>query len=802
MYKTDREGVVRVGFPKRKLGVILSSSAILAASTAMADQSYMLEEIVVTAQKRAESVQEVPIAISALSEDFIRNVGAQDSTDLGLYTPGLETRIEQATLPTFNIRGITTNAFGIGTDPAVAVYADGIYSGRMTASITAFSDVERIEVLKGPQGTLFGKNAAAGAIHVITKKPSSEFEASVDATLGNYDRRKVEGVLNIPLTDNLFLRLNAMSNERDGYRENTYVDQAVGDENNGSARATLLWGVSDDTEVVLRAEYTDIDQDSAPKSSLFSGDLYGAISLDELDNNETLELWSGSLAVETDLGSSILTSLTASKRFVSGNRVDQDGSSSILTSMTTENEEEGNFFSQEFRLVSDTDGDLKWTLGAMFSREHGTQSTSTEIPMDTLDKVFLVDDRTSFLFDIWNQFYGANSYTPATAPRGLGWDILLDVKDDRTPDLMAFWGQGLTGGTMVMDAVGTLIEKTYSEIKSTSAAIYADATYALTDQWDLTMGVRYTQDEKDFSLYLPAGNPFGITAAFPDLVDPEVSRTEEWENVSYRAVLDYALSEEAMVFLSYATGYKAGGFNSTSVTEPFEQEEVTNIELGLKSNWMDGRLRVNGSLFTYEYDGLQEVTQVYLAGDTFPTFLVRSIDSEAVGAEVEVTWLATQNLVLSANYTYVDSEITNYPLYDGEPASESREGHPQSSVAKNAYSLAAQYTWPLAEVGELDFRIDYAYSGKRENQALGVLREETQAVIDQYIDELTDGYQEISARITFSDASGKWRAALYGKNLTDEEYLYRLGGPSTAVESPSASMAMPRQYGLQVSYTY
>jgi len=172
----------------------LAIASVCSAQT-LAEELFVLEEIIVTAQKRAESVQDVPIAISALSEGFIQNIGAQDTSDLGLYTPGLETRVYQATQPEFNIRGIVTNDFGIGADPAVAVYVDGVYSGRSGASMTAFQDVERIEVLKGPQGTLFGKNAAAGAIHLVTKKPGEEFEANVGVTVITVKQSNIQHLL-------------------------------------------------------------------------------------------------------------------------------------------------------------------------------------------------------------------------------------------------------------------------------------------------------------------------------------------------------------------------------------------------------------------------------------------------------------------------------------------------------------------------------------------------------------------------------------------------------------------------------
>jgi len=777
---------------------ISSIVALTALSTTAAENDYALEEIIVTAQKRAESAQDVPIAISAISQEFIQNVGAQDMSDLGAYIPGLETRVFEPTQPAYNIRGIVTNDFGIGADPAVAVYIDGVYSGRSASALTAFQDLERVEVLKGPQGTLFGKNAAAGAIHMITKKPTEQFEANVNITAGNYNKQKIEAMVNLPLADNLFLRFNVMDNERDGYRENTFNGKDVSDENNGGARAALLWDVSDTTEVLLRVEYVNVDQSAVPAYGLLTGDdLYGDVDNDGL-KKETLELWGGSLTIESDLGPAVLTSITASKIFETKSQLDQDGTSDFSLFFAGQNEESNNFFSQEFRLTSNTDSNLRWTLGAMHSREHAKQSSGAIFSTDLVDSAARAGGDFSDGLAYWNANVGIDpntstpvTYTAATAPAGFFWDMLAQ------PD-PALWG--LTGGTGQSLLGLEFPEGNNAENKSTSTAIYADATYSFTDQLDLTMGVRYTEDEKTFKLGVTA-NSFGFPVVY-NLIDPAVTRTESWENVSYRAVLDYAFSDDAMVFLSYATGYKAGGFNSTQLVDPFDDEEVTNIELGIKSTWMDGRLRLNGSVFSYEYEGLQEVGLLEDPSSGFSQLAVRSIDSEAQGAELDITWLASENLMFNAIYSYVDSEVTDFPLFEGEAEVLNREGKPLSSVAKNTYAIGAEYTLPLDSLGELSFRVDYSYTGPRDNEAQGDDAPYVTAIVARHEKEITDGYTDVSAKITFRDYEDHWRVALYATNLTDEEYLIHLGGQSSTAGSPSAARNVPRMYGVEVGYTF
>lgn len=714
-----------------------------------AQEDYALEEVIVTAQKRAESVQDVPIAITAMSADFVADVGAQTVDDLGIYTPGLETRITQPTQPSFSIRGITTNDFGIGADPAVAVYVDGVYSGRSGASLTAFQDLERVEVLKGPQGTLFGKNAAAGAIHLISKKPSQELEMQVGVSVGNYDKHKIEAMVNLPINDDLALRLNVIDNQRDGYRDNLFNGDELADENSSGARASLLWQASSDTQVLIQLDHSDVDQNAAIDSSLIYGDPYGDASLD-VTPKESLELWGGAITIETDMGDIGFTSISALKRFESRNLRDQDGSDFFTSTggfvplyFTSENVEENVFFSQEFRLSSQNSDDLRWTVGAMYSREHGKQDSSA-----------------AFSTDIVNAFIGV----------------------DALPSNQLF------------------AETASGDLESTSAAVYGDMTYALAEQWDLTVGLRYTRDNKDYeltSLYNASG--FGVL--YPNEVSG-LKQDDSWSNLSSRLVLDYAFAEDAMLYFSYATGYKAGGFNSTQPGKPFDEEQVGNLELGLKSTWLDSRLRFNAAVFSYEYEDLQEYVQVNDPSSGVSRALIRNQDAKGKGIEMDLTWAASEHLTLSANYSYLDTEVTDYELLESETEADNREGEGLVNVAKNSYNIGAEYRLPFGSAGELSLRMDYSYVGRREIAPITSSSPAAQSLVDQYVDDLTDPYTNLSARVTYEDNGGHWRVSLWGQNLTDEEYIYALDEGSATIGSPAAIRSAPRFYGLDVQYSF
>lgn len=750
------------------------------------------EEVIVTAQKRSENVQKVPISITALPERFIREVGAQSVNDLGLYTPGLETRVSQPTQPAFNIRGITTNDFGIGADPAVAVYVDGVYSGRSGAAMTAFQDVARVEVLKGPQGTLFGKNAAAGALHIVSNAPTNALEGTVNVRLGNYRRRTVEGTFNAPLTDNLFLRVNALDNQRDGYRRNLATGKKLQDENNNGARAALLWQATDNTSATLRVEYLDVDQDSAIGYGLLNGgDPYGDAAVDA-PVREALHLSGGSLTIESDLGATTLTSISAARAFASRNLRDEDGTAFFPLYFTSENIEDNRFVSQELRLVSDTSSKLRWTLGAMYSRERGQQDSALNYSTDLVDRVLLIDAGVATGLDAYNEAFSTN-YTAATAPAGFGWDIVLDPLGENIMN----WGTPLGAGQSVLG--GFFPENAHADLTSTSAAVYGDATYSLTDDTDLTVGLRYTRDEKDFTLTV-VPNQFGFGVVYT--TTPGVEQSKSWSNLSSRVVLSHDFAAETMGYASYATGYKAGGFNSTELSNPFDEEEVTNYEVGLKSTAFDRRLRFNASVFYYEYTDLQELVSVLNPDTGINEPRIRNEDAEGRGVEIETQWRVVPALILSANYAYLDTEITKFALFANETAADDRTGQPQSSVAKQKINLSADYTLALQKAGDLSFRLGYSYVGRRKTQGLGGATPEAQALMDLYRGDLDDPYYNVDARITFSDALERWTVSLFGQNLTNEDYLYTLGGFAAGIGSPIADRAPPRFFGVDAAYSF
>ena len=751
-----------------------------------------IETLTVTAQRREQSIQEVPISMSGYSETMTRDIGASNINDLGRFTPGMETNNTSVTQPRYTLRGITTNDFGIGSDPAVAVYVDGVYIGRGGAAQFNFNDIERVEILKGPQGTLFGRNAAAGAIQVVTHKPSAETEGAVRVTAGNYDRQKLEGMFNTALSDNLYFRMSVMSDRRDGYYDR--VDGgSEGNLDDQGARASLLWDAGMNTEVILRAEYDHVDQDARQvaglNESIAPGDPFGDIATD-VDSNERRHLAGYSLEVNHDFESSRFTSLTAYRRFDSTNYEEEDGSAEPRFYFASSDIEDQQQWSQEFRLTSTGSGPLKWTLGANWNREKIDQSSVVNITTDTLDTFFL-------------EAGGVPPEFVTSVPLGMG---LAGFALTGFADQLAMLSNatGIAPEDLAMMIAQANLGRPWTESVNDkgdydSWAVYADATWEVTDKFNLTFGMRYTWDSKDFTIHtrydnafiipIPGVDPVPFGLVFAEQIDPSVKRSDDWNAFTPRFVADYHFTDDLMTYFSAAKGFKAGGFNSFGLDPAFNEENVVNYEVGMKSDWLDHRLRLNASVFHYDYTDLQ-ILKLSGPADQLPTYNVGNADAKGDGFEMELTWLPLDELTISANYGYLDTEYTDYTLFPGEGPEDDLTGKPLSSMPKNKVNLSAQYVWTFAGGSDLAARVDYTWVDDRvESSGLDPNRR-------------IDSYNLTNARLSWRDPSQHWEVAGYATNLFDEEYLLGVGGQGEAIGSPTASRGEPRMVGVEVSYQF
>mgnify|MGYP001597777071 CR=1 FL=1 len=796
-----------------------------------------LEEVIVTAQKREQGLQDVPISVQAFSATKITNLGAQDIADLGIFTPNVDIS-RSANQPGYTIRGIGTSDFGIGSDPAVGVYVDGVYIGRSGGSKTAFNDIERVEVLNGPQGTLFGRNAAAGAIQYITKKPVDDYEGWAKATVGDYDRTQVEGVWNMPLTDNLYWRTGVLWNERDGFVDNKYNGDELSAEDNWSITTTFLWEPSDNLEVMWRLEYDEIDQDSRPASSAVLGlrdqkgkDFENVETEEKLD--ETRELFGTSLHVTYDMPYATFTSITSYREYETENPEEQDGTADPLYRFTDYNAEDNDSWSQEFRFNGEAFDNMQWTVGASYSKENAQQTSAIRLSTVAVDK--LIVEREIGLP------YGS-------VEQGFGYDIGFVAPD--FADIPRIY----TNGEEAL-AAGFYNERIDIDGEYEAWAVFGDVTWSIFDNLDLTAGVRYTEDDKEFGRNVKY-NDFGLwfafdetriddngnSVSFPEGQQGWYYQDQDWDDTTGRVVLDWHAMEDVLVYASYAEGYKAGGFNSvgTRNDDPaFDPEEVTTIEVGIKSSWFDNTLRFNAAYFDYEYDNLQELDFVEGAcsGRTVGSHQFLTSDVEGDGYELSLTWLATPGLELWANAGAVDSDVVNKTrceVVNGEPIIVDRSG--DKFADDFSYSLGADYTYGFTNGSEINLSVAWAWKegdGDRTSCAYvetladgsgayyGLTEIDGQLIIsnDSATGSLTeppfsscpdlDDEEQLNARASWISPDGAWEVGAWVTNATDWGPDGDAGGNGNELASaftdgsPSYDRrAEPRMYGMDLRYTF
>ncbi|NEX92374.1 TonB-dependent receptor [Caulobacter sp. 17J65-9] len=791
--------------------------ALAFAQTAPAqDDSAQLEEIVVTAQKREQRLQDVPITVNAFNAEAIEALGAQHMGDLQAFTPGLSVGDDSVTQPRFAIRGIATDDFGIGTEPSAAVFIDGVYSARTGGALIFFDDLERVEVLKGPQGTLFGRNAAAGAISITTRKPSSEFEGDLQARIGNYGKTQLTGMINVPLGDTVALRVNGLYNKRDGWLKDAATGEDLDREGNWSGRAALRWQPTGDTDIQLSWDHDDTDQD-APVAvgigpyAINGGDPFGPFANDVISSHETRVLDGLTLNASHDFGPATLTSITAWKQFETANREDEDGTNDPARYFDTENVEENESFSQELRLNGATDR-LTWMAGVSYFKEEARQQSVTTALTDSIENVM-----------------GVPIYS------------LLEMAG--------------------LPVLGTTWTETFNDWgENESWAAYGDLTWAATDRLNLTVGLRYTKDERTFSWLNEAHDAPGLAGAqapgalYNFLVDNYVSpmigaplpplfddatiysadtfyqtlanlvfglgptgdivfnegaregvkftRKASFEDVSPRFVVDYKVTPDLMVFGSIARGYKAGGFNSLAIDSYFEPESVWNYEGGFKSEWLDHRLRVNASAYYFKYQNRQQISLVSDPSEPVPKYETLTGDSEAWGADLEVLWKVTPNLTLSESAGYIDStwvDRTEFPS-GGPLAGVDISGQP---TGEPSWKLATgvHYERDLGGNGGIFFDGSYSYtSAPRMNEAGRIGRADLAGLVDfSKLGSLDDARHLVNARIGWNSPDQTYSVSLWAENLLDERTVSSLGTISaSALQTPFVRLDQPRFWGVQL----
>ena len=730
--------------------VLKSLIAIAVASalvpTASAQSGAVLEEVIVTARKVQESMQDVPVAVSSLSERFVKDLNIRSVAQTLDFIPGATYISSSPGEQTFSIRGVSSGAEGASADSGVLVMVDNEVISRDFMRSSAMYDVQRVEVLRGPQGTTYGRNSTGGVIHTLNNTPSQESSGSLALDVGNYGYYGIDGYVNGALSDTVSGRLSGRYSDREGYSEDALTGDDLDAWEDTALRGQLLFDASEELSVLVRAHWSDEDGDNpSPRKALDASlpDIfrfdppaapYAELSSDpwKVQNSDDLyyerNIWGLSAEVHWEIGGLNLTSLTTYRDADDEVRVDLFGTPRDMVVQNSEND--ATTWSQEFRLDNAGSGSkLTWVVGAFFLGEEHERSERKEILTGVIAVTPLV---------------------PIVDP-GEPWTTTQDFDQSNETD---------------------------------SIGLFGEVSYNLTENTALAVGGRYSYDEKSYDVFHTADGPASILLIDEPVVETSIS--EDWDAITGKVSLTHHFSDSTMIYASFSTGYKSGGFNPEPPTleaaeTPFDEETVQTFEIGAKTQWLEDRLRVNVTAFDSTYDDIQ--AEFFSASGA--TIIENVAEASILGAELEVTWLVTDNFSLMGSTAIYDHEYENFIDADGNDLS----GNPIANVPDWTLNLSAIYSVPLKS-GDLDFRVDYRnrddiYDDADTNKDTGV----------------RPGEEIVHARVAWTSSDESWNVALWGKNLTDQEEIVNLG-PRSIMSQRHVVYSPPRTYGVSLSYSW
>jgi iron complex outermembrane receptor protein len=772
--------------PQRKIMAHAVRAAVMASVIASPVAAQSLEEVIVTATKRKESIQDVPLAITALSGDFVNKVNLDDVKDLVSYTPGVTGNSQDSFIDAISVRGIRTQDFGVGGDPSAAFFKNDLYEGRNGSAVTSLYDIERAEVLRGPQGFLFGRNSIGGAFSVHTKKadPSAGLSGFVQADVAERDHIALDGGLNIPVSDNFAMRMAGYYSQEDGFAKNYYN----GDDLIEHQKWALRWSTSyerDKLAVYTTVEYEDREQSGSAYRAVQEGDIWdtwqaalGPLELrggdEDIDSDQSngdadnATITTLGLRVEYDFDFATLTSITGYKDHDYFYTEDYDGTPRYVNNY--QQDQNGNYFQQELRLTSNSDGPLDWYAGASFYREE-------------IDTDFLFAGEEDYFCQYYGYYYNSGQTFSGCA------------------DLYAYYGSEWTPS-----ADGTLTETGNIDGTYEGWAAYVNLDYAVTDTIDIGIGVRYTDDEKDFAIDAPTPQSelgpywaYGFSTAEP------IQDKKSWDDVQTRIQLRFTPNDDNMFFASYTEGFKSGGFGSfnlanNSAGEPaigntdivqsdgflpnaFDPETVDSYEIGYKGSLLDGGANFDITAFYYEYEDLQVVT--FDGGAS----IVKNVGSvESSGIEASLTSSLGEYFTLYLSLGYLDSEAKDLQDICGLEDPNGCEGR----------ELFWAPEWSGAAV--LDFA--YALSGGEIRASYEVFGESERGGGWENLSETKiDSYTEMAFRVGFH-SDDNWFVDAYVENLTDEFTWDGQNNNGGMVPSHFFGPKRPRTYGVKLGASF
>jgi iron complex outermembrane receptor protein len=820
-----------MSFQLRKTPIV--AALALAAASPFSQAQLMLEEVIVTAQKRAQSLQDVPISVSAMQGDKIAEAGISNMSAIADYIPNLH--IAEAPVNT----NIYMRGMGSGNNQAfeqsVGMYIDGIYMGRGRQYRSPFMDIERVEVLRGPQGTLFGKNTVAGAVNILTASPSLDesFEGNIEGAAESNSGYEGQLVLSGALTDKFALRLAAKYRESDGFVDNKFLDNDEPNMDETVWRLTAVWEISDNLDANIKYGQAEYNRDGVGSGGVLYLD---AAQRDALVPNRSAFADTAYTVMDVfypEFSDIIKDDFDIQK----DNGFGPDGSSPITIGINPESSDNDsdnfamtlNYYWDEFTITSVTgyseyqyvDGaDVDWLPISFISRD---------------------DDQN---FDQWSQEIRLTSPTGGKLEYIAGaYYEESNLNFDRRVEIDASVGGlfeqltglpnllfALTGGAYDADRIG---RNHHYDLDSDSWAIFGQGTYNIADDWRLTLGLRYTEETKDvksrqFLSDTNTGMGVPSTAFFLEFIQATNFNTYAYDYSEDRdtdqwipsANLQWEYSDDSMFYASWSQGFKSGGFTSADDGQPgglqqaefapydptvpsddfeFDDEEVNAFEIGGKHTLMDGAMTMNWAAFYTEYSDLQISIFKGLG------FTVTNADAEVFGLEFDMLWQATEGLRLGLNAAYLDTEWDNYEQapctalqldadslcgVEGGVSNNDMSGETTTFAPETSGTLFFDYSYLLGNGmelfagGEVNYSDDFNSAGDKD-------------VIDD-----TDSFTKVNLRLGIRGADENWEVMAYGRNITDE-LVYSISFDTPVLAgSHSAQFDEGAVYGLRAAYRF
>jgi len=737
----------------------LASAIVLAiyGSTAHAQTPMLIEEVIVTATKRAQSLQDTPVAVNAFTADTIEEAGINNASDLAVMTPALTINVNTSPFNArMTIRGVGTAQTDPALEPSVGLFVDDVFIGRTGLGMSDLTDIERIEVLQGPQGTLYGKNTNAGAISVITKKPNlDEFEGHIEASAGNYSMGRLTASASGPLTDSLAYRLSGSINQRDGYYDNAGGDD-LNDADDWNLQGKLYWEASDVLTVMLNGSHIERDTTCCGADAVQT-DAVNAALIDQSFSPDKNDPYDYKVAVDIDSGFEMESDLMSAtidysapfgeiKSITAWNdyeyTVNQDPDRSQLDVLALVNDEfEGDSLSQELRLTSSIGSSFDYQLG-LFYYEQTTKRGGTGEPFVIVGEDFI----------------------PIGAQQDLPFPVPINFLVQPGDNLLAEFNQ-----------------------ETETIALFGQATWHIGDAWHITGGLRWTDEEKESDLFSQT-NSTAISnsilgASFLDSVSTPIdaSLKRSSDNVDWLIRTSFDLSDDTMLFASAATGTKSGGFNSVNGSpeeREFEDEETLTYEIGIKTTLLDSRLRINATAFSSTIDDFQSQQQLETG---LGTFVSNDAEVETAGLDFQLETAPLPMLTLSAGFLYMDK----YQITEGP-----NKGSDLPFTADLSANLAATFVFPLGD-GGIYWRTDYSYMDDHSTNV---------APADRLTDKDFDDRNLLNMKLGWRNEN--WNVSIWGRNLTEDDYATQTVEPFLVTGMDAYFLSEPRTYGATLRYDF